>query len=315
MASQPQYPMPPQFFVPPQGGKNNSSTTIILVVVFLMLLVSMGASIYFLFFRKVKGKKCTLKDKDDQDDKGTYKYDEDLECVLDSCEKGYVVSGTSCVKEKKAGDSCVGTDSKGTYKLDANKNCKLQSCSTGYKVENGKCVSTTPSTTSTVTTPATGPVVDGGKYWIRASDVTNNDVIVPDFGVGNKVNFAASAPTNSWLMVEMSDGQYRMYMPQSSGNYAMKYNGDGLVAYAHTSADDSSYNVEIIEQNTAGRYVFKQVSSGAYWIYEKNGMMRVTMDRSDALGWEKGIVFIKDTTSTYTIGGSDEYMVEGYSLN
>jgi hypothetical protein len=100
--------------------------------------------VYFLFFNKREGGKCNLEDKDDEDKNGIYKYDEDLDCVLDSCKKGYEVSGTSCIKERKAGDSCKGSDSRGTYKLDSNKICKLQSCSTGYKVENGKCVSTTP---------------------------------------------------------------------------------------------------------------------------------------------------------------------------
>ena len=153
MASQPQYIPPPQIFAPP-GGKNDSSTTIIILVVVVLFLISMSISVYFLFFNKREGGKCNLEDKDDEDKNGIYKYDEDLDCVLDSCKKGYEVSGTSCIKERKAGDSCKGSDSKGTYKLDSNKICKLQSCSTGYKVENGKCVSTTPASTTRATSPA-----------------------------------------------------------------------------------------------------------------------------------------------------------------
>lgn len=137
MASQPQYI--PQFIAPP-GGKNDSSTTIIILFMVVILMVSMGVSVYFLFFRKVEGGKCKLDDEDDQDKQGIYEYDEDLECVLESCKKGYEISGTSCIKEKKVGDTCPGVDSRGTYKLDAFKNCILKNCSTGYKVSGDKCV-------------------------------------------------------------------------------------------------------------------------------------------------------------------------------
>lgn len=137
MASQPQYI--PQFIAPP-GGTNDSTTTIIILFVVVILMVSMGVSMYFLFFRKVEGGKCKLDDEDDQDKQGIYEYDEDLECVLESCKKGYEISGTSCIKEKKVGDTCPGVDSRGTYKLDAFKNCILKNCSTGYKVSGDKCV-------------------------------------------------------------------------------------------------------------------------------------------------------------------------------
>src|SRR6056300_868414 len=137
---------PQMFMAPPTASGGNSTTTMIIVLIVFVIFISMSVAAYFLFFKKEEGKECKIKDGDKN---GVYKYDEDLDCVLDGCKKGYEVSGTKCITERKPGDSCFVTsgDSKGTYKLDAFKKCVLKSCTTGYKVENGKCVSITPSTT------------------------------------------------------------------------------------------------------------------------------------------------------------------------
>jgi hypothetical protein len=164
---------PQMFMAPPTASGGNSTTTMIIVLIVFVIFISMSVAAYFLFFKKEEGKECKIKDGDKN---GVYKYDEDLDCVLDGCKKGYEVSGTKCITERKPGDSCfvTGGDSKGTYKLDAFKKCVLKSCTTGYKVENGKCVSTTPaSTTPASTTPALTTVPD--KIWHTMTDFGWND--------------------------------------------------------------------------------------------------------------------------------------------
>ena len=232
---------PQMFMAPPTGSGGNSTTTMIIVLVVFVIFISMSVAAYFLFFKKEEGKECKIKDGDKN---GVYKYDEDLDCVLDGCKKGYEVSGTKCITERKPGDSCfvTGGDSKGTYKLDAFKKCVLKSCTTGYKVENGKCVSTTPATTPASPSDVSGLIghfipsglnVSGGVWNNQVSgkpDATvsgnvgvDGDAVWGeggngDDGVGGKVIFPQGATFGS------TTGDYTMFYV---GKYDEKDHGIG----------------------------------------------------------------------------------------
>jgi len=90
--------------------------------------------------RGEEGDECKGKDKN-----GTYEIDEDLKCVLKSCDTKYYKSGKKCIADQ-SGDTCVpiGTpDPQGTYLTTQIGGCELISCATGYYKSGKECLKTT----------------------------------------------------------------------------------------------------------------------------------------------------------------------------
>jgi len=86
--------------------------------------------------RGEEGDECEGKDKN-----GTYEIDEDLKCVLKSCDTGYYKSGKKCLVDQ-SGVVCVPTgtpDPQGTYLKNRSNVCTLSSCATGYVVNGTTC--------------------------------------------------------------------------------------------------------------------------------------------------------------------------------
>ena len=86
--------------------------------------------------RGEEGDECEGKDKN-----GTYEIDEDLECVLKSCDTGYYKSGKKCLVDQ-SGVVCVPTgtpDPQGTYLTTVSNVCTLSSCATGYTKDGTTC--------------------------------------------------------------------------------------------------------------------------------------------------------------------------------
>ena len=69
-----------------------------IVIFFGLILLILWAVNPNIFKSKKEGKKCEV---DDPDPRGIYKYDEDKECVLDSCVSGWEVDGEECVEEEE----------------------------------------------------------------------------------------------------------------------------------------------------------------------------------------------------------------------
>ena len=77
-----------------------------------------------------------------KDENGTYEIDEDLKCVLKSCDTGYYKSGKKCLVDQ-SGVVCVpiGTpDPQGTYLTTTSNVCTLSSCATGYYKSGKECL-------------------------------------------------------------------------------------------------------------------------------------------------------------------------------
>ena len=115
--------------------------------------------------RGEEGDECEGKDK-----KGTYEIDEDLKCVLKSCDTKYYKSGKECLVDK-SGVVCVpiGTpDPQGTYLKNRSNVCTLSSCATGYIKDGTTC---TLDETFTIPTEADSlSECYGARYWdLRAA--------------------------------------------------------------------------------------------------------------------------------------------------
>ena len=86
--------------------------------------------------RGEEGDECKGKDKN-----GTYEIDEDLKCVLKSCDTGYYKSGKECLVDQ-SGVVCVPTgtsDPQGIYLKNMSNVCTLSSCATGYTKNGTTC--------------------------------------------------------------------------------------------------------------------------------------------------------------------------------
>ena len=86
--------------------------------------------------RGEEGDECKGKDKN-----GKYVRDEDIKCVLKSCDTGYYKSGKECLVDQ-SGVVCVPTgtpDPQGTYLTTVSNVCTLSSCATGYTKDGTTC--------------------------------------------------------------------------------------------------------------------------------------------------------------------------------
>ena len=82
-----------------------------------------------------------------KDENGTYEIDEDLKCVLESCDTGYYKSGKKCLVDQ-SGAACVPTgtpDPQGTYLTTKIGGCGLSSCETDFVVDGTTCARIPPS--------------------------------------------------------------------------------------------------------------------------------------------------------------------------
>ena len=109
---------------------------IILLLAFccFVFMIALGA-VWFLNMGE-EGDECEGKDKN-----GKYVRDEDLDCVLKSCDTGYYKSGKKCLVDQ-SGVVCVPTgtpDPQGTYLTTVSNVCTLSSCATGYTKDGTTC--------------------------------------------------------------------------------------------------------------------------------------------------------------------------------
>jgi len=98
-----------------------------------VFMIALGA---FFLNRGEEGDECEGKDEN-----GTYEIDEDLKCVLKSCNNGYYKSGKECLVDQ-SGVVCVPTgtsDPQGIYLKNMSNVCTLSSCKTGYVVNGTTC--------------------------------------------------------------------------------------------------------------------------------------------------------------------------------